>query len=580
MVTKPQYGRSFQVRRSAILADAPPCTYCPNPATIADHVPPVALHAHTGDDAGCCVLVPSCKPCSDRQGQEVRALRQQLQAEWAASGVRQDDPTSIGADLGPDDPVWAERPWIADLLPVPEGSRWPRFMSGPHPDAVGSLGDTVELSAALHGVDLRWWQRFALARLLEVDAAGELVWSEAILSTPRRAGKSWLLRELAWWRMMFGPRFFGEPQTILHTSRTLVVTHDVVRPAFKRAQDGPDGVKVYRSPGRERLEAPDGGQWMILAESGAYGLGAGLAICDEAWDYSVATVTEGIQPTMMERASPQLLLVSTAHRRSTPLIPDRRSAALDELAEPRRRLLLEWSAETTGDLLADAEAASPVWDKARARHVRDALDDARRSRKAPGEIDPLDFFRSQYLNDWEAGKGLGRAPGEPLVTPEAWEAHRRPQEGPYAVVAVEDFYGRSYAVAWAHVDPDSVDITVGAAIVGSRAALADALVGLDAEHVLVGASIVGDPVFDGYGAEPVGSRETKAALAAFRRGVGEDRIFHDGSLDLAEQLAEVRVVEKAEGLAVTAGHRSDLVRAAAWCVAHVDESRVVGPAVL
>jgi hypothetical protein len=451
-------------------------------------------------------------------------------------------------------------------------------MSAPHPDAVDSLGPEVEASADFHDVRLRWWQRLALARLLEVDASGELCWSEAILSTPRRAGKSWLLRELCWWRLIHGPERFGEDQTILHTSRTLVVTHDVARPAMRRAGDT-GWATVSRSPGRERIFRGES-QWMILSEAGAYGLGAGLAICDEGWDYAVTTVTEGIQPTMMERSSPQLLLVSTAHRKATPLIPDRRAAAIEELTEPRRRLLLEWSAEPTGDLLADAEAASPIWDRHRARHVQDALDDARRRRPIVGEVDPVDMFASQYLNDWGAGRQLGREPGEPLVEVEAWEAVRRPQEGPYAVAAVEDYFGRTFAVAWAHVDPDSLDITVGASVVGSRAALADALLGLQAERLIVGASLLNDPVFDGYGADPVGSRETKAALAALRRGVAEGRVHHDGSVDLAEQLAEVRVVERAEGLSIVAGQRSDLVRSAAWCIAFVEAQRVVGPAII
>jgi hypothetical protein len=338
-------------------------------------------------------------------------------------------------------------------------------------------------------------------------------------------------------------------------------------------------MEVSRGPGRERIFQGES-QWMILSETGAYGLGAGLAICDEGWDYSVETVTEGIQPTMMERVSPQLLLVSTAHRRATPLIPERRQAAIDELAEPRRRLLLEWSAEPTGDLLADAEAASPIWDRRRARHVSEAHDDARKRRPQPGEIDPVDMFASQYLNDWAAGHQLGREPGEPLVEAEAWEAARGVQAGPYAVAAVEDFYGRTFAVAWAHVDPDSLDVTVGASVVGSRQGLADALVGLQAERVIAGASIVEDPVFDGYSVDPVGARETKAALVALRRGVAEGRVHHDGSVDLTEQLADVRVAARPDGLAVVAGQRSDLVRAAAWCVAFVDSQRVVGPAIL
>jgi hypothetical protein len=424
-----------------------------------------------------------------------------------------------------------------------------------------------------------------LARLLEVDKAGELVWSEAVISAPRRAGKSWLLRELAWWRLTAGRERFGEVQTILHTSATLQVTADVARPAMLRALElAGDGraFRVYRALGRERIETCHGDRWLILAAPSVYGLGAGLAICDEAWSYPPEVVAEGVQPTMLERAGPQLLIVSTAHRRATRLLPDRRRAAIAELRQPRRRLLVEWSAPAPADpddLLDAARAASPTWDRHRARLVADALDDARSEPARPGEPDPIDQFTSQYVNDWSAGRITGRAKGEPLIEADVWQAVRSEHRERVAVAAVEDFYGTSYAVSWATCDDDTLDVVVGGQVVASSLDVRRLLLELEAGEVIAGASIVDDATFMGLAASPVGQRETRPALAGLRRGVAEGRVYHDGSPDLDQQVADVRVVLQSGGLGIVAGHRSDVLRAAAWCLARIEAGRLVGPAV-
>ena len=48
------------------------------------------------------------------------------------------------------------------------------------------------------------------------------------------------------------------------------------------------------------------------------------------------TIEEGVTPTMVERAQPQLLLVSTAHRLATALMLERRRVALAGLEDGRR----------------------------------------------------------------------------------------------------------------------------------------------------------------------------------------------------------------------------------------------------
>ena len=69
---------------------------------------------------------------------------------------------------GPESPVWDDAPWLAELRNVPAEGSWPRLMTLPHPDAVGSWGSEIDTQYRRRtGRELRWWQRLAAARLLE-----------------------------------------------------------------------------------------------------------------------------------------------------------------------------------------------------------------------------------------------------------------------------------------------------------------------------------------------------------------------------------------------------------------------------
>jgi hypothetical protein len=100
-------------------------------------------------------------------------------------------------------------------------------MTVPHPAAVGSLGaEFVRFAEARSARPLRWWQRLAATRLLEVDDRDRLVWEAMILSVARQCGKSWLLRELCLWRILQGDRF-GEPQDVMHTGKDVAICKEV-----------------------------------------------------------------------------------------------------------------------------------------------------------------------------------------------------------------------------------------------------------------------------------------------------------------------------------------------------------------
>ena len=333
MVSSNPYGYAHQQRRKKILTPGSVCHMCGRPATSADHVPPLKLHDHV-EGSGCCELLAACKPCQDRQGGKLRGRTRKV---VPSEPTDERDPTP-----GADSPLW-EVPWLFDLLEVPADATWPRYMTAPHPGAVGSYGAEAMAWLSLHAsLDLRWWQRLALTRQLEHDDAGRLVWMEVLLTTARQVGKSILLRAGAMWRLHQAGRF-GEEQLIMHTGKDIAVCKEIQRPARTWAKER--GYITFEGNGNIEINEPvSGSRWLVRAREGVYGYAVSNAIVDEAWKVLPGIVDDGLEPTMAERLSPQLVLASTGHMRATPLFPTRRSVALDELDAPSSTLLLEWSA--------------------------------------------------------------------------------------------------------------------------------------------------------------------------------------------------------------------------------------------
>jgi len=295
-------------------------------------------------------------------------------------------------------------PWISDLLPVPEDATWPSHMTAPHPRATGSYGLAAEewLWETMK-LRLRWWQRLALRRQLEHDEAGALVWRTVIESTPRRSGKSVRLRAVALWRLHQAERL-GEEQLILLTGKDLPIVREIIRRAWPWAIS--QGYPVRKANGQEEIEATDGSRWVVRGKDSVYGYDVCLGLVDEAWGVDQGVVDDGLEPALLERIQPQLVMTSTAHRAAKSLMRTRRHAALEQLAEPADVLLLQWSAPSDADP-ADRAAwrvASPHWTQDRedmlARTLQRIM--AGTADPDPDEPDPMEAFRAQYLNIWPA----------------------------------------------------------------------------------------------------------------------------------------------------------------------------------
>lgn len=415
---------------------------------------------------------------------------------------------------------------------------------------------------------LRWWQRLVLARVLEVDADESLVWLSVLLSTPRQVGKSWLLRALAMWRIHQRGRF-GEEQTVMHISRGLSASREVQRAArvWARTRKA-DGYGAREQNGAQEVSCPDGSRWLIRDQDGVYSYSASLALVDEAWGVDPAHIDEGLEPTLPERAGPQLVLVSTAHRRCTPLMVRRRAAALERMSAPGNGLIVEWSAPAGAELdMAAARAASPFWSPGRETLAAAALERALAGGGDPaGGDDPADAFDTQHLNRWPTAPTRPSGRPESLLAEGVWAglADLNVAAPPSPVVAVEDRTGAGCAVAASGALPGSRLLVWGREF-SSRAEAAAWIRMLAPQVVLAGAALIGDETLAGLPVRKAGQAETSAGLPKLRELAGEGRLVHDGGPELAQAMGAARVAERAAGLTITVG-RAELVRVAAWAV--------------
>lgn len=565
----PYRERGYLATRAWLARNPVRCVWCNwRRATSPDHDPPLQSHAHV-EGSGCCRLLPSCVPCQSLQGGLLRWRRERIEA---------DDPGEVVEPLGFDvlHPVW-DVGWLDELRDVPEDATWPRFMTAPHPEAVGSHGEEIIAWARWQlGVELRWFQRLIIVRLAEHDVEGRFVWRRLVESMARRLGKSVGMRALFSWRLHHD-WWFGEEQTILHTGRNMKVVKDVFRPALREAKLHRDVWAVREVNAQEEIELKaTGSRWMLAAKDSVYGLGPSVAGVDEAWDVPAVAVDEGIEPTLLGRSQWWLLLISTAHRKATPLMLRARAQALSMLAAPTdRTLLIEWSAPRIMDVedRGGWRLASPHWDEEREELIAAKVAAALSGMTDPDsdEPDPIEAVRTQWLNQWPLRLSPLSGTGEPLLREGSWSAC------PSAVgvvhqqlwVAVEDNAGNGAGVvAVALLDDGRLEVD-GWLCESREVALRDARAVLGASPVpgslLVGRSIP-LPLGEEIDVARASAAEMRVGLPLLRSTLRAGRIVHDDAPDLEDQLATVRVREVVGGLAVISGPRSDLVRALSWAL--------------
>jgi len=443
----------------------------------------------------------------------------------------------------------------------------PPRLETPRPrDVVGSYG--AEATGWIRRYlrdELRPWQRYALERILEHRADGSLRWRRVILTVSRQSGKSILSRGLCGWRTGAAD-VFGEPQEVLHVANLRATAQRIWTPAARTLEDTV-GAVVRRSNGQEAIELGDGSAWRLAASTldGGVGSSVSLAFVDEAWRVARDVVDGSIAPTMLERRSPQMILVSTAGDGGSRLLLEDRDSAIVQLADPdtARILLLEWSAppEAYPDDRDAWRLASPHWTPQRLEALEHAY-------ATSTEAD----WRRQYLNQWVLAS-------RSWVGATQWADAADPglelPDTPPGTVAVNDEDGRpgpcGYVLAIAQDDR----VLVSGRAFSSRRTLWEALDELARRRR--GVTLLHPASLDKHVARlpnvalvKVGTAEQRAGYGPTLAAVVDGRLRHDANEELTRQILTATPVTVPDVGTALSSRRSPgpifLARAAVWAV--------------
>ncbi|RYB91006.1 HNH endonuclease [Nocardioides oleivorans] len=460
--------------------------------------------------------------------------------------------------------------WLTPFLDVPEDAAPPLWVSAVHPEAVESYGpaaiEWMEANLKERGkpLRLRFWQKLAFVLQLQHRADGTLCFRVVLESGPRRIGKSVRLRGSSLWRLEHGPELFEDEQLVMHTGANLAIVREVLRKAYPWAatRDGWDHKKGMTEPEISRDEV---NRWVARSKDSTTGYDACLAHADECWDIKPSSIDDDLEPSMLERESPQLVLTSTAHRRATSLMPGR---ILDALTvDDGETLVLVWGAPADADPSDPIvwRAASPHWSEDRAKMMASKYEKAAAGEQDPefDDLDPMQGFRSQYLNQWRL-RQTQKKRGEALVKPDVWNSRivAMPVTIPDAV-ALESWFGSGVSVAFAWA-ADATEVRVRAFEVDDAATAVDLIKASGHRNaLLIGASLADDPAFRSVRTKDMRARVGQS-VADVDRLLREDVLRHDGGQHLTGQLLAVRTTPGADGVRLASTGRADAVKAAAW----------------
>jgi phage terminase large subunit-like protein len=250
------------------------------------------------------------------------------------------------------------------------------------------------------GLKLLPWQQQVLAVGLE-RAGRRPAYRDCLVSVPRQSGKSSLALALLAWRMLDEPgcRVAYAAQNRLAAREKLL---GVWWPRIAHSDLAGD-FQLYRGYGAESLRCANGSTLQLLAstESAGHGETLDLAIVDEAWVHTDATVEQATRPTMATRRNAQLWAMSTAGTSRSTWWKGKLDAgrAAAQMGVDDWLCLLEWCADE-GD---DPGDEASWW---RAMPALGRLVDVETIRADLQNMGPAEFRRA-YLNLWPSEEEEG-----------------------------------------------------------------------------------------------------------------------------------------------------------------------------
>ncbi|WP_165215303.1 terminase large subunit [Schaalia sp. ZJ1691] len=436
-----------------------------------------------------------------------------------------------------------------------------------------TFGARIAATAAYLGGSLMPWQRQVADVALELDPHNPGAWRYpvVVVTVPRQAGKSFLLRAIMVDRMM------------AYNNHEVLMTAQTGKDARKRwkqinmalsAVKKPQYFRVYASQGSERTEYLKRGSFIspfAPTPKSIHGDSLHLVTVDEAWAFdadSGLALETAINPTQLTIQDSQLWIVSTKGTAKSAYLNELIRKGRDAVNDPHARIAyFEWSAD---EALADAD---PYSDETLAFHP------------AVGHTQTLDKIRALATGDVSAWRrsilNLETATDNAVVDMAVWDsltadpAPARPDMS-HVVIAFDlarDGSGASIAAAWQAEDGD-IHTTLIASAPGTSWVPARL-------HYLAdqGARVFADPsgptrtMAGDLGTElsitATSSRDYATACQLLLDRVKSGNISHDGAQQTRDALNAAEVRQLAGATAFDA-HRSpepiDALRATALAV--------------
>lgn len=435
-----------------------------------------------------------------------------------------------------------------------------------------TFGARIAATAAFLGGELMPWQRRVADVALELDPSTPGAWRYpvVVVTVPRQAGKSFLLRAVMVDRMM------------AYNRHEVLMTAQTGKDARKRwkqintalgAEKKPGYFRVYASQGSERTEYLKRGSFIspfAPTPKSIHGDSLHLVTVDEAWAFDAdagLALETAINPTQLTIRDSQLWIVSTKGTDKSAYLNELIRRGRAEVDNPASRMcFFEWSA--------DEEAAD-----------RDPYSDETLSfHPALGHTQDADKIRSLATGDLSAWRrsilNLETATDSTVVDMGIWDAlaeegRAAPPDPGVVSVAVDlaaDRSGATIAAAWLDGGGDT-----HVAVIGSGPGVGwvrPALAGLqDAGYGWIGCDPAGptrtlaaDLEADERPIASLTSREYATACQLFLDRVRDGSLAHDANPELREALGGAAVRQLSGATAFDAARSArpiDALRAAA-----------------
>jgi hypothetical protein len=338
----------YQRNRRSILAGDPDCHWCGEAkATQADHL----IELDSGGDHSLDNLVPSCAKCNASRGARHvnRKTANRIQARNASvkkpkkfldHQTNTPSPHSLICGEGSD----LAGSGVTEDYRALSGKIEPRLVTPVH--AVSSLGPAqAEFARSRMGIELMGWQARAISDQLSLDANGDFLFREALVSTARQNGKSFALKSLAAWWLVDEARRRGQPQNVLLVANKLDRSIPMYREIVQYLETY-HGAKASWTSGHFQCVMPDQSTIKVVAaKDNVHGLTLDLILIDEIWDVAPSVVFDALRPSMIARRNPLLSMWSTAGDEGSATMLRLREQAINAIdsGKPGRLYFAEWS---------------------------------------------------------------------------------------------------------------------------------------------------------------------------------------------------------------------------------------------